>query len=800
MKRKIASILVILLLTTFMSCTEKSQPVKKVYEPTFESLETSNPVPEWFKDAKFGIYFHWGVYATPAFANEWYPRNMFIKGSNENKHHTEVYGDPAEWPYNNFITGANDKQGNFVQFAPKLKSEGGKFDPDEWAQLFADAGAKFAGPVAEHHDGFSMWASEVNPWNAKDKGPKLDLVGLLANSIRQKDMKLILSMHHAYNITGYYDAVPPTDDPELQKLYAQLGKEKNEAVWLEKHKEIIDNYQPDIIWQDFNLHRISQPVLLGFLSYYYNKAGEWNKEVVATFKDGLNSKCGVLDYERGGATDITDYYWLTDDAISQTSWCYTEGLKYYSTKQILHGFLDRISKNGNLLLNISPMADGSIPQGQKDILLGMGSWLKKYGEAAYATRAWVKYGEGPTAIGRGTFTSPAEGTSKDFRFTRSKDNKTLYAIFFGWEKDQKELLITSLTSNRINLKNLKSVELINGAAGQYLPLKFNQTAEGLTIGLPEKTLDDMAYVLKLKFKGEIPALDQSVDLDCNPHYYLVPGQRPGNLVLNTSLAVAEKRNEPAFQWKMENAGKGFYRILSRENNQKAMACTEDGKVEMADAATGDNQVWKMESSYFGLIKITNKQYPDYMLAVNGTPAADSLAVVNNMAKGAPFFGWQLKEVCELKVMAFKPLAIPGTIEAEDFNSGCPGEAYSDRDEANTGGQYRTTEGVDIEICEAGGFDVSRTSTGEWMTYTADVAKAGVYQVSFFVATTFDNAKLKLECPGNGQSVEVALPNTKGRQAWKEEKGSLKLDSGQTTLKLSVMGRGINIDKMVFKAK
>ncbi|MEJ2195278.1 MAG: alpha-L-fucosidase, partial [Ignavibacteriaceae bacterium] len=170
------------LLAAVMMSKISAQTPKQEYQPTFESLEKANPVPEWFKDAKFGIYFHWGVYSVPAFGNEWYPRNMYIKGSAENKHHIETYGDPSAWPYNYFITGARDKKGNFVQFAPKLKSEGGKFDPDEWAQLFADAGAKFAGPVAEHHDGFSMWESKVNPWNAKDMGPKLDLVGLLAKS------------------------------------------------------------------------------------------------------------------------------------------------------------------------------------------------------------------------------------------------------------------------------------------------------------------------------------------------------------------------------------------------------------------------------------------------------------------------------------------------------------------------------------------------------------------------------------------------------------------------------------------
>jgi alpha-L-fucosidase len=284
-------------------CRGKNKTI--TYEPTFASLEQVNPVPEWFKDAKFGIYFHWGVYSVPAYANEWYPRNMYRAGSPENLHHTGTYGEPDQWPYDKFITGAQDKQGNFVQFAPKLKTEGGSFDPAGWAKLFADAGARFAGPVAEHHDGFSMWASKVNPWNAGDMGPELDLVGLLAKEIRKRDMKVILSMHHAYNITGFYEDVPLSDDPELRKLYGQQGKEKNEAMWLEKYKEIIDNYRPDIIWQDFNLHVVSEPVLLQFMAYYYNKAQEWNKEVVITYKDALNIKCGVLDFERGGPAGLT---------------------------------------------------------------------------------------------------------------------------------------------------------------------------------------------------------------------------------------------------------------------------------------------------------------------------------------------------------------------------------------------------------------------------------------------------------------------------------------------------------------
>lgn len=769
------------------------------YQPTFESLEKVNPVPEWFKDAKFGIYFHWGVFSVPAYANEWYPRNMYFSGSAENKHHVATYGDITEWPYNNFITGAKDKQGNWVQFAPKLKSEGGQFDPDEWAQLFADAGAKFAGPVAEHHDGFSMWASKVNPWNSKDMGPKLDLVGLFTDAIRKRNMKLFLSMHHAYNITGYYSAVPKTNDPKLQMLFGQQGKEKNEAFWLAKHKEIIDLYKPDIIYQDFNLHLISQPVLLGFLSYYYNRATEWNKEVIATFKDGLNKKCAMLDYERGGPPDITDNYWLTDDAISSSSWCYTEGIGYYSKTQILHAFIDRISKNGNMILNISPKADGTIPQEQKDVLLAMGAWLKKYGEAVYSTRAWEQFGEGPTRMGaaHGVMGAPTQGTAKDIRFTRNKENTVLYAILMGLEKGQKEVKITTLNTDRINCKNLKSVELMNGAAGKYLPLSFKQETDGLIVTVPEISFDDMAYVLKLSFEGKIPALDKYVDLNCTPYYYLVPGDNIGNLMLGADLSITGKRKELANQWKLEKAGKGLFKISNRGNNIKVLACSDGNNLVMSDFTGKDNQIWKFEKSTNGLLKISNKQFPSNILSTNSGIKDGNKAELVSQEKGS-FISWNLKEVCETKQTAYKLNTIPGTIEAEDYDNGCIGDAYYDTDETNEGGQYRTSTGVDMEVCSAGGYNIGWTKTGEWLAYTVKVDKSGNYEVEFYFASANDNAKAHLECDGKDISGVMAIPNTGAYQKWDVLKKTIKLEAGEHLLKLFIDADGLNLDKMVFK--
>ncbi len=783
-------------------CTSSHEP-NKVFDSTFESLNQANPAPEWFMDAKFGIYFHWGVYSVPAYGNEWYPRSMYIKGTPENRHHLETYGELTEWPYNNFITGARNKQGDFVQFAPKLKSQGGNFDPDEWAQLFADAGARFAGPVAEHHDGFSMWASKVNPWNAQKMGPELDLVRLLTDAIRKKDMKIILSMHHAYNITGFYDAVPQTGDTKLQMLFGQQGKEKNEAFWLNKHKEIIDNYKPDIIWQDFNLHKISQPVLLEFLAYYYNRAAEWNKEVVATYKDGLNTRCGVLDYERGGPSGLTDYYWLTDDAISSSSWCYTEGIGYYSTKQVMHGFIDRISKNGNLLLNISPMADGTIPPEQKEMLLSIGSWLKKYGEAVYATRAWEKYGEGPTRMGaaHGIMGAPAEGTAKDIRYTRTKDSATLYAIIMGWEKDQQQVVLTSLSSERINLENLEKAELINGEAGKYLPLKYKQGKEGLVVDLPDKSFDEPAYVIKLSFKGKIPDLDQYADVNTAAHVYLVPGDNTGDLMLGSGLVISDKRKDAANQWKFEQAGKGMYIIRSRADTRKVLTCNSsnaDTCVPAVEKFTGaHNQLWKIEHAYLGLYKICNKQYPSWYLSVGKPIAAASRAELVSSSAATPF-GWNLMEVCELKQEAFRLHNIPGTIEAEDFDKGCQEDAYYDVDEVNQGGAYRPNEPVDIETRPAGGYNVGWTKKGEWMAYTVHVKKSSMYSVSIDVATNSDNVSINLECDGADLSGTLAVPNTAGYQNWEVVSKSFRLEAGKHTLKLILNSDNLNIDKMVFK--
>jgi alpha-L-fucosidase len=773
----------------------------RVYRADWASLEQAEPAPEWFKDAKFGIYFHWGVYSVPAFGNEWYPRNMYFAGSSENLHHVATYGDVSVWPYPAFATGAKDRQGRFVQFAPKLKSEGGNFDPEEWAQLFADAGARFAGPVAEHHDGFSMWASKVNPWNAKDMGPRLDLVGLLTDAIRRRGMKTLVSMHHAYNITGFYEAAPKTDDPKLKMLYGQQSREANEALWLAKHKEVIDNYRPDIIWQDFNLHRLSEPVLLQFLAYYYNRAAEWGKEVVATYKDGLNPRCAVLDYERGGPSDIRADYWLTDDAISATSWSYTEGIRYYSQKQVLHGFIDRISKNGNLLLNISPQADGTIPREQKDLLLAMGAWLRKYGEAVYATRAWERYGEGPTRMGaaHGVMGPPSEGTARDVRYTRSKDNSTLYAILLGWETGQEGITLESLSSDRIDGSRLRSVALINGQAGAYLPLAFEQRTDGLHVHLPRRTLDELAYVIRLTFEGGIPDYDNFAAFDGAAHYHLLPGDGSGDLVLGSELSLTRQRKAAANQWRLESVGHGVYRLLDRADSTLALTSSSDRHGVTLSAVSEDaGQYWRITNVPGGAVSISDSRDPSVALWLPAGATAGTRAGLAQAGTPSSSSQWRLIAVCEQKQVPFKAHVLPGTVEAEDYDVGCPGDAYHDRDDVNEGGLYRLGQGVDIGECSAGGYTLGWTHAGEWTAYTVSIAKPGRYRAAFHVASAMDGAAIHLESDGVDLTGRIDIPNTKGFQNWAVVERIVELSAGEHVLKVHIDGDYVNLDKIVFE--
>lgn len=489
-----------------------AQPQPTSYSPNWQSIDQHPAAPEWFQDAKLGIWYHWGPFTTPQFYGEWYPHYMYEKNDSGGvyPHHLSIYGDPfSDWPYDKFITGANDKKGTFVQFAPKLPSMGGKWDPDAWAQLFVDAGARFAGVQMEHHDGFSMWDSKVNEWNSASKGPMLNLAKLHADAYRKRGLKIMAAFHHAYNFQGYWQNAPKQTDPGLQKLYGQLNASAENQLWLDKLKEVVDEFQPDIVYQDSFTPQIvlTESSLLQFAAYYYNAALSWRKEVVALYKDGYNDKGEVRDYERGGPADIASPYWTTDDTIGPNTWGYVVGMSYYSPTAIIHQFIDRVSKNGNLLLNICPMADGTIPKEQQDILAAMGAFLKQFGTAIYETRAWTVYGEGPTKMGGCSICAPSTGNAQDVRYTKSKDGDAVYAILLGWPGNGKQVDLAAVTPSRFPLATGTSkVFLFAPVGGSSISLPFTQDNSGLHVTLPStQPYTAVAYAMKLSKGGTEPA-------------------------------------------------------------------------------------------------------------------------------------------------------------------------------------------------------------------------------------------------------------------------------------------------------
>ncbi|NMC07137.1 MAG: alpha-L-fucosidase [Candidatus Lokiarchaeota archaeon] len=480
------------------------------YEETWDSLKRHRQ-PAWLDDGKWGIYFHWGVYSVPAFGNEWYPNSMY-RGfiSPIWAHHVETYGGLDEFGYKDFI--------------PKFTAE--KFDPDAWAKLFKEAGACFAGPVAEHHDGFSMWDSKVNRWNAKAMGPKRDIVGELEKAIKKQGMRFICTFHHA-NLWYFYNHDPGLDtgDPRYADFYGKphpatkgIGysdthhdrpdKEFNET-WFAKLVEVIDNYKPDLIWFDFCLNRIHDKYKRKLAAYYYNKGEEWNREVEIIYKDfNMAPGMGLLDYERGRADKLTHYKWITDTSMGRKSWCYIEGEEYITPAALIHSFIDRIAKNGYLLLNFGPKANGEIPAEVQANFKEFGKWLDVNKEAVHGSTPWVVAEEGPTKIEKSSsFNEDVDYTggynARDIRFV-TKGN-ALYAFTLGWPGE--ELVIKTLTAppqyeNKDDMpKDFYLIEDDDIAAitllGDNKPLKWKMTSQGLRITTPDKKPCDHAFTFKI---------------------------------------------------------------------------------------------------------------------------------------------------------------------------------------------------------------------------------------------------------------------------------------------------------------
>lgn len=411
---------------------------KGPYRADWNSLSAYR-VPEWYKDAKFGIFIHWGIYSVPAFGNEWYSRNMYIQGSPEFEHHRKTYGDQKDFGYKDFI--------------PLFKAE--RFEPKEWAELFKKAGARYVVPVAEHHDGSQMYDSEISRWNAAGMGPKRNVLGELSEEFNRRGMVNGASTHRIEHwffmghgkefesdITDaeqegdfYWPAMPERDHYDLFSEPAP-SKEFLED-WMIRTCELIDRYRIKILYFDWWIqHQSAKPYLQKIAAYYYNRAAEWGEEVVICYKhDAFMFGTALVDIERGQFADIQPFYWQTDTAIAKNSWCYTENNDFKKAKDILCDLVDIVSKNGNLLLNVGPKADGTISDEDKAVLLEIGEWMEKNGEAIYGSRPWRIAAEGPTKVAEGQFTDGKDKvfTAEDFRFTVKGDS--LYAICLHYPED-----------------------------------------------------------------------------------------------------------------------------------------------------------------------------------------------------------------------------------------------------------------------------------------------------------------------------------------------------------------------------
>lgn len=471
--------------------------------------QVKQEAPDWFRDAKFGLFFHWGPYSVPAYKNEWYSRNMYAKGLDQSIHHEETYGSLHDFGYKDFYD----------------MMDGSKFDPEAWADLVVRSGARYAGPVTEHCDNFSMWDSDLNPINCVNYGPHRDVTKECAEAFRKRGIKLLSTFHHQW-LWGWFmstDNEADVYDPANEKYYGpalpletnryipyRYPDEKFCKMWREKVFEVIDKYQPDAIYFDSRTCIIDEKSRFDIADYYYNKTGR--RDGIITYKqEDFPQGIGVFDIECGRFSQAKPYPWQSDDRLEDNiTWCMVQEPKYKSPERIIHQLCDIVSKNGCLLLNVGPYADGSFHPDAVKALCEIGDWLALNGEAIYETRPFNVAAEGPTDIKDANYDVDKiqeqldQGdaidvhsdtlTSQDFRFTQKGGN--VYAIAMGWPKDA-TLRIRALGKNgqgKLALVEAAKLTLI----GSSSPLSWSQEDEALIVHLPEEKPCQYAYVIKIE--------------------------------------------------------------------------------------------------------------------------------------------------------------------------------------------------------------------------------------------------------------------------------------------------------------
>ena len=469
-----------------------------MFQPTWDSMRDNYRFPAWFNQAKLGIFIHWGLYAVPAHRNEWYAKHM--------------YGEEADWHTRHF--GPPDKFG-YKDFIPLFKAE--KYDPSSWAALFKEAGARYVVPVAEHHDGFAMWNSELTRWCAGKMGPRRDLIGELAKAVREQGLIFGVSNHRMEHHTFMYPAAGIKSD-QFDAQYADFygppvpgfmndgnASAEFQEDWLARCQELIDRYRPQLLYFDNGVNdRNYDGVKLRLAAYYYNRALHWDQDVTLVSKDVAYLAGSVPNFEKSIRAPkwILPGNWEVDDSVSSNTWGYTNEIRYRSADSILQELVDIASKGGNLLLNVAPMADGTIPEPQQQILRTVGGWLRVNGEGIYGSKPWTIYGEGPSVAsqlppdwrgGSSARSGPLEMaprefgplTEEDFRFTSNRGS--LYAFGMVWPGQN--AVLRSLGSRNATVRQ---VTLLGHGT-----LTFSQQEDALKAQLPTMPMSECPYGLKI---------------------------------------------------------------------------------------------------------------------------------------------------------------------------------------------------------------------------------------------------------------------------------------------------------------
>ena len=472
------------------------------FNSSVASLETYR-TPDWFRDAKFGIWSHWGPQSVPR-QGDWYARFMYVPGHPHYDYHVKTYGHPSEFGYKDII--------------PLWRAE--RFDPEALMTKYAAAGAKYFVSMGVHHDNFDLWNSKHHRWNAAAIGPKRDIVGAWKVAAKRRGLRFGVSEHlgasycwsypnHLYDqfwpkLGVSYDGADPRytdlyhdnrDEPFLNKPGTwYTSNPKFHRRWFERVRDLVDGYQPDLLYSDGGIPFGEVGRTLVAHLYNSNIARSGRLEAVYAHKN-LGSgeflpKAGVQDVERGVLDGINHLPWQTD--TSNSDWFYNEHDRFKTAKEVLAMLADIVSKNGNLLLNVVQYPDGSLPPQSEDLLTELAAWMKVNSEAIHGTRPWKTYGEGPTKPKAGAFGESGEYTPADIRFTTKRD--TLYAIFLGWPHGRSA--IQSLGAGALPNSTIERVDLLGGPE-----LQFRRDADALRLTLPPSPKGAFIPAIRIKGRG-----------------------------------------------------------------------------------------------------------------------------------------------------------------------------------------------------------------------------------------------------------------------------------------------------------